>query len=31
MASGHRFIDDLVQDTIADEYELQQAVSNNLD
>jgi len=25
----HRFIDDLVQDTIADEDELHQAVSNN--
>lgn len=31
MAGGHRFIDDLVQDTIADEDELHQAVSNNAD
>lgn len=29
MAGGHRFIDDLVQDTIADEDELHQAISNN--
>ena len=28
MAGGHRFIDDLVQDTIADEDELHQAVRN---
>jgi len=29
MAGGHRFIDHLVQDTIADEDELHQAASNN--
>jgi hypothetical protein len=28
---GHRFIDDLVQDTIADEDELHQAVSSSED
>jgi len=31
MAGGHRFIDDLVQDTIADEDELHQAVSSSED
>jgi len=31
MAGGHRFIDDLVQDSIADEDELHQAVSNSDD
>lgn len=31
LAGGHGFIDDLVQDTIADEDELQQTVSNNAD
>lgn len=31
MASGHRFIDDLVQNTIADEDELNQAVRNSDD
>lgn len=31
MAGGHRFIDDLVKDTIADADELHQAVSSNAD
>lgn len=31
MAGDHRFIDDLVQDTIADEDELHQAVRNSDD
>jgi hypothetical protein len=31
MAGGHWCIDDLVQDTIADEDELHRAVSNNAD
>ncbi len=31
ITGGHRFIDDLVQYTIADEDELHQAFSNNAD
>ena len=31
MAGGHRLINDLVQDTIANEDELHQAVRNNAD